>query len=219
VNSHTARLRVLLLATAVMRLSKPTLQFQPPVLVEADDAPYPLSKCVAHAHPYGWTSERLLSSCSLRLGRTGEDQPTMTSSNVQNAFSLSPGLNLPRAFGYSTCPPFDSHQHTPTDSPLTARNSILPDSNIYVGETFCSYISLYNHTQSDLHLVGLRVAFLSLPALSTCASPAARRRRNSTRRSSRTCSSTKPQPGYGLMSQLVEQSLSTSPTPHSQYSG
>ncbi|ELR17534.1 uncharacterized protein ACA1_062880 [Acanthamoeba castellanii str. Neff] len=85
-----------------MRLSKPTLQFQPPVLVEADDAPYPLSK-------------------------TGEDQPTMTSSNVQNAFSLSPGLNLPRAFG-----------------------------NIYVGETFCSYISLYNHTQSDLHLVGLR---------------------------------------------------------------
>lgn len=90
------------LTLKVMRLSKPTLQFQPPVLVEADDAPYPLSK-------------------------TGEDQPTMTSSNVQNAFSLSPGLNLPRAFG-----------------------------NIYVGETFCSYISLYNHTQSDLHLVGLR---------------------------------------------------------------
>jgi hypothetical protein len=55
VNSHTACSRVLLLATAVMRLSKPTLQFQPPVLVEADDAPYPLSKCVAHAHPSRWT--------------------------------------------------------------------------------------------------------------------------------------------------------------------
>ncbi len=166
---------------AVMRLSKPIMQFQPPVLVEPDDLPYPLARLALPSKPnphaintlarfssqWAWQTFILVCKC-ICLYRTRT--PRSTQDFYRNVIPFISGRE--RICPQCTCQMYRTHLVLALHSLFrvllgitylgiadTVNLNLTSISNIYVGEVFSSYISLYNHTQSEIYNVSIKVYF------------------------------------------------------------